>query len=61
MMKSNSIFRCKKNSFYLYRVKKVSFSTTNPDSGNFLNKKESKVTKIKPNLLIEKFVMADYL
>lgn len=54
-------FRCKKNSFYLYRVKKVSFSTTNPDSGNFLDKKESKVTKIEPNLPIKEFVMADHL
>ncbi|HET9711510.1 MAG TPA: hypothetical protein VFP64_06500 [Pyrinomonadaceae bacterium] len=54
-------FRCTKNSFYLYRIKKVSFSTTNPDSGNFLDKKESKVTKIEPNLPIEKFVMTAYL
>jgi hypothetical protein len=54
-------FRCKKNNFYLYKVKKVSFSTRNPDSGNFLDKKESKVTKIEPNLPIEKFVMTDYL
>ena len=54
-------FRCKENNFYLYEVKKKSFSTTNPDSGNFLDKKESKVTKIEPNLPIEKFVMADYL
>jgi hypothetical protein len=54
-------FRCKENNFYLYQVKKVSFSTTNPDSGNFLDKKESKVTKIGPNLPIEKFVMTDYL
>lgn len=54
-------FRCKQNSFYLYRVSKVSFSTTNPDSGNFLDKKESKVTKVVPNLPIEKFVMIDYL
>ena len=54
-------FRCKVNSFYLYEVKKTSFSTTNPDSGNFLDKKESKVTTIEPNLPIEKFVMTDYL
>ena len=54
-------FRCKKNNFYLYEVTKKSFSTTNPDSGNFLDKKESKVTKIEPNLPIEKFVMTDYL
>jgi hypothetical protein len=54
-------FRCRENKFYLYRVKKVSFSTTNPDSGNFLNKKKTKVTKVEPNLPIEKFVMTDYL
>jgi hypothetical protein len=54
-------FRCKKNNFYLYEVTKHSFSTTNIDSGNFSDKKESKVTKIEPNLPIEKFVMTDYL
>ena len=54
-------FGCKENNFYLYKVEKVSFSTTNPDSGNFWDKKKSKVTKIEPNLPIEKFVMTDYL
>jgi|SRR5215216_2850348 len=54
-------FRCKDSNFYLYRVKKISFSTTNPDSGNFWDKKESKVTTIRPNLPIDKFVMTDYL
>ncbi len=54
-------FRCRDNNFYLYEVRKDSFSTTNPDSGNFLDKKESTVTKIEPNLPIEKFVMTDYL
>jgi hypothetical protein len=54
-------FRCKENRFYLYRVQKVSFSTTHPDSGNFWDKKKSKVTKIEPNLPIEKFAMTDYL
>jgi hypothetical protein len=54
-------FRCKGNDFYLYRVKKVSFSTTNPDSGIFLDKKKTKITKIEPNLPIEKFVMTRYL
>ncbi len=54
-------FRCKQNNFYLYRVRKVSFSTTNPDSGNFLDKKDSRVKRIEPNLPIEKFVMTDYL
>jgi hypothetical protein len=54
-------FRCKENNFYLYEVKKVRFSTTNPGSGNFLDKKESKITKIEPNLPIEKFVMTQYL
>jgi hypothetical protein len=54
-------FRCKGNNFYLYRVKKESFSTTNPDSGNYLDKRETKETKIEPNLPIEKFAMKDYL
>lgn len=54
-------FRCKTNNFYLYRVRKDSFSTTHPDNGNFLDKKKSKVTKIQPNLPIEKFVMINYL
>ena len=54
-------FRCKENNFYLYRVKNENFSTTNPDSGNYWNKKKTKVTKIEPNLPIEKFVMLDYL
>ena len=54
-------FRCKENYFYLYKVKNENFSTTNPDSGNFWDKKETKVTKIEPNLPIEKFVMLDYL
>ena len=54
-------FRCKENNFYLYEVKKVSFSTTNPASGNFLDKKVSKTTEIEPNLPIEKFVMTQYL
>ncbi|HEU4506780.1 MAG TPA: hypothetical protein VFR78_00985 [Pyrinomonadaceae bacterium] len=54
-------FRCRKNNFYLYRVRNVSLSTTNPDSGNFLDKKVTRVKRITPNLPIEKFVMLDYL
>lgn len=54
-------FRCRKNNFYLYRVKNVSLSTTNPDGGNLLDKKETKVKRIAPNLPIQKFVMIDYL
>ena len=54
-------FKCKETGFYLYRVTKESFSTSNPDSGTFLDKKVSKVTKIEPNLPIEKFLMIDYL
>jgi hypothetical protein len=53
-------FRCRANHFYLYRVKKISFSTTNRDSGNFLDKEKIKVTRIR-NLPIEKFVMTRYL
>ena len=54
-------FRCKENNFFLYEVRKKSFSTTNPDRGNMWDKEESKVTKIEPNLPIEKFVLIDYL
>jgi len=54
-------FRCEENNFYLYKVMKESFSTTNRDSGNFLDKKETKETKIEPRLPIEKFVMMNYL
>ncbi len=54
-------FKCKENNFYLYKVKKDSFSTTNPDSGNLLDKKKTKIIKIEPNIPIEKLVMVDYL
>ena len=54
-------FRCKANNFYLFKVKKERFSTTNPASGKFLDKKETKETRIEPNLPIGKFVMTDYL
>jgi len=54
-------FRCRGNKFYLYRIKHVSLSTTNPDSGSFLDKSQTKVTRIEPNLPIEKFVMTKYL
>ena len=54
-------FRCEVNNFYLHKVKKESFSTSNPDSGNFLDKKETKETKIEPGLPIEKFVILNYL
>lgn len=54
-------FRCKDNHFYLYKVKNENFSTTNPDSGNFWDKKETKETKVEPSLPIEKFVMTDYM
>lgn len=54
-------FRCKENNFYLYKVKTESFSTKNPDSGNYWDKKEIKEIKIDPNLPIEKFSILDYL
>ncbi|HXD30769.1 MAG TPA: hypothetical protein VN643_06620 [Pyrinomonadaceae bacterium] len=54
-------FKCERSKFYLSKVTKRNFSTTNPDSGNFLDKKKTKVTRIKPNLPIEKFAMIDYL
>lgn len=61
-MKSNSTSRAQRESkFYLYEVRKENFSTTDPDSGNFLDKKETKVTRIEPNPPVEKFVMIDYL
>jgi len=53
-------FRCKANNFYLYRVSKISFITT-PDSKKPWDKRVSKVTRIEPNLPIEKFVMTNYL
>ena len=54
-------FRCKGKNFYLYKVRRASFSTKNPESGSFLDLKRIKTIKIEPNLRIEKFVMADYL
>ncbi len=54
-------FTCKENNFYLYRVINENFSTTNADSRNFWDKKETKINKIEPNLPINKFVMLDYL
>lgn len=54
-------FRCKGNNFFLYSVKKVSYSTTNPDSGNFLDRQKTKVLRIQPNLPVTKFVMTRYL
>lgn len=54
-------FRCKENNFYLYKVRKDSFSTTNPDSGNYWDKKETEEIKIEPNLPIEKFEISEYL
>ncbi len=54
-------FKCQENNFYLYKVRKDSFSTTNPDSGNYWDKKETEETKIEPKLPIEKFIITDYL
>lgn len=54
-------FKCEEDNFYLYKVIKDSFSTTNPDSGNLLDKKETKITIIEPNIPIEKFEMTNYL
>jgi hypothetical protein len=51
-------FRFRENNFYLYKVRKDSFSTTNPNI-EYLDKKETEETK--PNLPIEKFVVNDYL
>ena len=54
-------FKCKEKTFYLYEVRRDSFSTKNPDSGIFLDIKRTKVIRVEPNLAIEKFVMTDYL
>jgi hypothetical protein len=54
-------FRCRENNFYLYKVKNENFSTKNPDSRNYWDEKKTRITKIEPNLPIEKFVMLDYL
>lgn len=54
-------FRCKENNFYLYKVRKDSFSTSKPGSRNYWDVKETKVTKIEPNLPIEKFVITELL
>ena len=54
-------FSCKENNFYLYRVRNDNFSTTDPSSHNLLDKKETKTTKVEPNVPIENFVMLDYL
>lgn len=51
-------FRCRENNFYLYKVKKDSFSTTNSDA-EYWDKKETE--EIKANLPIEKFVLNNYL
>lgn len=51
-------FRCRRNRFYLYRVKHVSLLTVHPEIG-YWDKRVVKVTK--PNLPIEKFVMTRYL
>ena len=53
-------FKCKENGFYLYKVKNENFSTS-PNSRSFWDKKETKVTNLKPNLPIDKFAMLDYL
>ena len=54
-------FRCRENNFYLYKVRNDNCSTTNTDNLNYCDKKETKKTKIEPNLPIEKFVIEDYL
>lgn len=51
-------FGCRENNFYLYKVKKDSFSTTNSDI-EYWDKKKTEESK--PNLPIEKFVLNDYL
>ena len=52
-------FRCQRNRFYLYRVKKVSLLTRHPERG-YWDTTKTKVTKIR-NLPIEKVVITRYL
>ena len=52
-------FRCRPNDFSLYRVKKISFLTTNPEGRQLWDKREVKI--LRPNLPIKKFVMTAYL
>ena len=54
-------FRCRANNFYLYEVRQHYFSTTDRNSGNFLDRKQTKVIKIHPNLPAGKVVVKDYL
>ena len=54
-------FRCRGNNFYLYEVRQHYFSTTDRNSGNFLDRKQTKVIKIRPNLPAGKVVVKDYL
>ena len=52
-------FRCKRNNFYLYRVKHISLLTKHPERG-FWDTTKVKVSKVR-NLPVEKFVMTRYL
>lgn len=54
-------FICRNNNFYLDKVKNDNFSTSNPESRNLWDKKETKERQIEPPLSIEKFAMVDYL
>lgn len=54
-------FWCRVNNFYLYEVRQHYLSTTDRNSGNFLDKKQTKVIKIRPNLPTGKVVVKDYL
>lgn len=54
-------FMCKKKELHLYKVIHNNFSTTEPNNGNFWNKKEVKKIDVEPIVSIDKFVMLDYL
>lgn len=54
-------FRCRARNFYLYEVRQHYFSTTDRNSGNFLDKKQTKVIRIHPNLPVGKVIVKDYL
>lgn len=54
-------FTCRENDLVLYNVIADQFSTTDPESGNYLDRKVSKNISIDPNVPIQDFLFKDYL
>lgn len=52
---------CIKNELVLYNVKTDHFSTTDPESGNYWDKKVTRNIEVNPNVPIRNFVLKDYL